>query len=115
MIGRAMAEAFQEQRRNEKEEMKKRRKEEKAKEKEERREARRAAKLREEEERKRREEDMEMTQSNEGDLDGHTHNLSHGGFDKNIEQNTTTGSTWNDLDLPTDGDIGFSSNFDDLD
>ncbi|KAL7468843.1 hypothetical protein ACHAXS_009092 [Conticribra weissflogii] len=115
MIGRAMAEAFQEQRRKEKEEMKKRRKEEKAKEKEERREARRAAKLREEEERKRREEGMEMTQSNEGDLDGHTHNLSHGGFDNNTEQNTMKGSTWNDLDLPTDGDIGVSSNFDDLD
>jgi len=111
MIGRAMAEAFQEQRRREKEEMKKRRQEERAREKEERREARRAAKLREEEERKRREE-MEGEQRNEGGLDKHSGD----GFDNDMGQDKTDNSTWDEyLDISTDGDIGVSSNFDDLD
>ena len=58
MIGRSMAQAFQNQR---KKEIKQRRKEERAKEKDERREARRVAKEREEEEKLRRKE-MEQSQ-----------------------------------------------------
>ncbi|EED89784.1 predicted protein [Thalassiosira pseudonana CCMP1335] len=99
MIGKAMAAAFQDQRRREKEDMKRMRKEERAKEKEAKREAKREAKAREAEESSRRE---AMGETEEDEV-------------TNNNVDATTMSSDVDLDADVTLEDTGTSNFDDLD